>query len=222
MVSFNNDILPRLQNGDYFLKFKFIKSQSAFRQQTDFGFYSIEFYSHKSYDLDRDQAALEIHPVYGVRFDLLMKWFEKFSFKSLSDQRNNSTVIADGKTLRTVDKFYFLDSKTEFDNEFSVFSSTARNISADYFSKYKTLDDYFAHDVLPVLNRERKMSDVGTDWIFESLTAVKLFQFDRFDEMTKLLKDQIEVMKNRNEPNVKDYYDKFDIIFKELKDSELK
>src|SRR6185436_13197432 len=145
MVSFNNDILPRLQNEDNFLKFKFIKSQTAFRQKTDFGFYNIEIYSHKSYDLNRDQPALEIHPVYGVRFDLVTKWYEKFSFKSLSDQRNNSTVGADGKTLDTVDKFYFLDSRTELDNEFSIFCSSISNISTDYFSKYKTLDDYFAN-----------------------------------------------------------------------------
>ena len=200
MVSFNNDILPRLQNEDYFLKFKFIKSQTAFRQKTDFGFYNIEIYSHKSYDLNRDKPALEIHPVYGVSFDLVTKWYEKFSFKSLSDQRNNLTVAADGKTLNTVDKFYFLDSRTELDNEFSIFCSSVRNISTDYFSKYKTLDDYFANDVLPVLNRERKMHDVGADWIFEYLAAVKLFRFDRFDEMTKLLKNQIEFMKNSNEP----------------------
>jgi hypothetical protein len=222
MASFAIDILPRLQSEDYFLKFKFIKSKTTFRQKTDFGFHDIEFYLHKSYDLKRGGLALEIRPVYGVRFDIVMKWFEKFSFKSLSDQRTNPTVFTGGKGLNCADKFYFLDSGQDFDSDFSVFTKAVASISESYFSKYRTINDYFHQDVLPILNKEQEMRDGGADWIFEHLTAVKLCDFERFDEMTAMLKNQIEFMRNRNEPNVAEYYDKFDIIFKELKNSNLK
>lgn len=194
----------------------------ALRQKTDFGFYNIELYIHQSYDLKREQPALEIRPVYGVRFDSLMTWFEKYSFKSSSDQRNNSTSMADGKTLESIDKFYFLDSRSEFDKDFISFTETVRNISTKYFSKYKSIENFFTNDVLPFLNRKQEFSDVGADWIFEYLAAVKLCQFERFDEMAQILRKQIEFMKSRNEPNVTAYYDKFDDIFEELRTLDLK
>lgn len=222
MTSFARDILPRLQNEEYFSSFKFLKSKNTFRQKTEFGFYDIQLYLHKSYDLKREGQALEIHPIYGVRFDITMKWFEKFSFKSLSDQRNNPTVFTDGAGVNSFSKFYFLDSGQDFNSDFLNFRKAVTSISESYFSKYKTLNDYFLHDVLPILNREREMRDGGADWIFEYLTAVKLCDVERFDEMTAMLKNQIEFMRNRNEPNVTEYYEKFDIIFKELKNSDLK
>ncbi|WP_181304375.1 hypothetical protein [Rufibacter sp. XAAS-G3-1] len=152
-----------------------------------------------------------------MRFDILSKWFEKFSFKSISDQRNNLTVFADGKTLGNQDEFYFLDSGKHFEYDYSNFKERIINISSAFFSKYKTVDNYYINDVLPVLNKERSMSDVGADWIFEYLAAVKLCQFERYDEMVAILKEQIQFMNNRNEPNVSSYKDMFEIVFKELK-----
>lgn len=222
MVDFHNKILPLLQKEESLKQFKFLKKYNSLRQKTDFGFYNIEFYTHKSYDIERDNPALQVYPVFGVRFDIVTKWFEKFSFKSVSDQRNNSTVFADGKAFDKQDKFYFLDSGQGFENDYSNFRNKVIDVSTYYFSKYRSIDDYFSNDVLPVLNKEQEMYDIGADWIFEYLAAVKLCQFDRYDEMTNLLKDQIKFMNSRNEPNVSMYNDKFDYIFKELRGIELR
>ena len=91
-------------------------------RKTDFGFYRIEFYLHgNSYDLTRDREASSIRPVYGVRFDILAKWFEKFSFKSLTDQRDNSTVMAEGNMLNRENEFRFLDSGQDFEKDYLNF-----------------------------------------------------------------------------------------------------
>ena len=46
-----------------------------------------------------------IYPIYMVRFDILLKWFERYSFKSLQDQRDNSSVNFSGKMLERQDNF---------------------------------------------------------------------------------------------------------------------
>ncbi len=171
--------------------------------------------------MERDNPALEVYPIYGVRFEILSKWFEKFSFKSIPDQRNNPTVFADGKTLGNQDKFFFLDSGKDFESDYSNFKNKIIDISTRYFSEYISVSSYYINDVLPVLNKERVMNNVGADWIFEYLTAVKLCQLDRYDEMANILKDQISMMYNRKEPNVSMYNDKIDTIFKELRFMEL-
>lgn len=40
-----------------------------------------------------------------VRFDILLKWFESYSFKSLQDQRDNPSVGFSGKMLERQDNF---------------------------------------------------------------------------------------------------------------------
>lgn len=48
---------------------------------------------------------LTIYPIYMVRFDILKKWFEAYSFKTLRDQRDNPSVGFSGNMLERQDKF---------------------------------------------------------------------------------------------------------------------
>ncbi len=222
MAIFYKDILSKIQNENFFQNFKFIKKDISFRQKTEFGLYKVEFYLHNnSYDLGRQTEALEVFPVYGVRFDILSKWFEKFSFKTISDQRNNCNIMIDGSMLNKDKVFYFLNTKNEFENEYSNFKKSVIEICSNYFSKYKSLNDYYEIEIIPVLNGNSKMNDVGADWIFEYLTAVKLCDFSRFDEMITILKRQIDFMNSRGEPNIAMYNEKFDQIFQYLRNVSL-
>ena len=42
--------------------------------------------------IDEATSSLVIYPIYGVRFDILSKWFEKFSMKNLQDQRDRASI----------------------------------------------------------------------------------------------------------------------------------
>ena len=57
--------------------------------------------------IDEATSSLVIYPIYGVRFDILSKWFEKFSMKNLQDQRDRASIAFSGDMLSMQDKFYF-------------------------------------------------------------------------------------------------------------------
>ena len=57
--------------------------------------------------IDEATSSLVIYPIYGVRFDILSKWFEKFSMKNLQDQRDGASIDFSGDMLSMQDKFYF-------------------------------------------------------------------------------------------------------------------
>ena len=73
---------------DYFSKYKFRKRDSSFFFKTKEGKQFIEL----DHWIDNTTSSLVIYPIYGVRFDILSKWFEKFSVKSLQDQRDRASV----------------------------------------------------------------------------------------------------------------------------------
>lgn len=217
MITLNGDIIPKLNSEDYFKKYKFRKSTNTLTLKTDSGFNQIEFYSKKTVDNSRfGELALGIEPVYGVHFDILSKWFEKYSFKSLSDQKNNINVMANGLDFDLQKDFLFLENGKKFQQDYENLEKNIINNSMIFFTKYKSVEDYYRFEVLPIFTNNKKLPDYGADWIFEYLTAVKLFDILRFREMVLILKKQIEYMNSRNEPNVANYNGKLDEIFEYL------
>lgn len=219
MISLKGDIIPKLNNEDYFKSFKYRKSDNTLILKTKEGFNQIEFYSKRTVDKRKGdhsqygEFAIEIEPVYGIRYNILSKWFEKYSYMSLSDQRNNPTIMANGLNLRKQRDFIFLENGSDFKNDYQYFKNEIVENSILYFEKFKTLDNYYRFEVLPVFENNKILPNFGDDWIFEYLTAVKLFDKNRFQEMVSILKKQIEYMNSRNEPNVAKYNGKFDEIF---------
>lgn len=80
-------ILSDLMQDPYLAQFKLRKSDCFLTLK--------EGDLRKSIELQHwaDMSSLSIKPVYGVKFGILTKWFEKFSFKTLRDQRDNSNLI---------------------------------------------------------------------------------------------------------------------------------
>jgi hypothetical protein len=70
-------IIEDVASDTYFNGFKIRKSDNSLIFKTDVGYKRITFNYYNSYDLDRGDLALEIRPIYGVRFNILHKWFEK-------------------------------------------------------------------------------------------------------------------------------------------------
>lgn len=72
-----NEIINDLIQFDFFSGYKFRKRDSSFFLKTKGGKQIIEL----DHWTDAAKSSLVIYPIYGVRFDILSKWFEKFSVK---------------------------------------------------------------------------------------------------------------------------------------------
>ena len=68
-------IIKDLLNLDFFSEYKFRKRDSSFLLKTKGGKQIIEM----DHWIDEATSSLVIYPIYGVRFDILSKWFEKLN-----------------------------------------------------------------------------------------------------------------------------------------------
>lgn len=96
-------IIKDLLNLNFFSEYKFRKRDSSFLLKTKGGKQIIEM----DHWIDDATSSLVIYPIYGVRFDILSKWFEKFSVKNLQDQRDGASIDFSGDMLSMQDKFFF-------------------------------------------------------------------------------------------------------------------
>ena len=79
-------IIKDLLNLDFFSEYKFRKRDSSFLLKTKGGKQFIEM----DHWIDEATSSLVIYPIYGVRFDILSKWFEKFSMKRFARPKRRS------------------------------------------------------------------------------------------------------------------------------------
>ncbi|WP_285828251.1 hypothetical protein, partial [Bacteroides acidifaciens] len=75
-------IVERLKTEPFLKGFKFRKRDSSFIKQEG------GLRRHIELDHWSKEGVLIIYPIYMVRFDVLLKWFEQYSFKSLQTQRD--------------------------------------------------------------------------------------------------------------------------------------
>jgi hypothetical protein len=213
------DVLQKLLYEDFFKNFTSQKNRNRIFLKNKEGFNDITFQLKRTVDnrlWDKSKfglLAVSITPIFGVRFDILSNWFEKYSTKSLHDQRNNPTVCSGTLISKSPKEFYFLENKKDFQKDYTYFKEEVISNATTFFNKYSCLDNYYLHDVLPMFTNEKEIIGSGSDWIFQYLTAVKLIEPNRFNEMATILKKQIEFMNNRSNPNIKPYYEKIDEIF---------
>ena len=162
---------------------------------------------------DRDTtSSLVIYPIYGVRFDILHKWFEKFSVKTLQDQRDRASISFSGSMLGLQDELNFDTNGDGYSNEFENFQIILK--CAEYvFSEYSSLDKLYNKTLLPVLDGETELPDVGADWIFIGMALCKLVAPANFDKLKQIILSHVEKMYAHQEPNILDYYDRFEDIF---------
>lgn len=210
-------ILQKLQLDICFSEFTLRRKDNCLIKKTSGGFEAIELQHWKGFDLSRNEVALVIKPLYLKRFDVLHKWFEKFSFKSLSDQRENYSIGFDGKMLGNFSEFYFLVNGADFEKDFDAFKKELVDKSKFVFDNYSNVAELYNYYVQPVLTKGEKLPDVGADWIFEYLTITKLVKDEYFNDVKIILEEQISRMNKIGEPNVIEYYPKFNEIVNYLR-----
>lgn len=212
-----NEIITDLIQFDFFSEYKFRKRDSSFSLKTKEGKQIIEL----DHWTDAAKSSLIIYPIYGVRFDVLHKWFEKFSVKKLQDQKDRASIAFSGNMLSLQDKFYFHLDKNGYSDDFNIFRITLEKCAMSVFSEYSSLDKLYDKIILPILNGEANLPDVGADWIFIDLSLCKLVNPTNFYKLKQIILSHVKIMYERKEPNVLDYYEKLDNIFHYLEYNQL-
>lgn len=142
-----NTVISRLETESFLSGFKFRKRDSTFIWQNHGLRRFIEL------DHWNKNGLLIINPIYMVRFDILLKWFEPYSFKSLQDQRDNPSVGFSGKMLERQDNFTI--SEADFDRHYFKLRDTLAECSEMVFSSYNSLQDMFYHEIIPLLKEKK-------------------------------------------------------------------
>ena len=199
-------IISDIKNDSFFTEYKYKKSENML--------YHREGNSTLFVELDhwQDYAECIIYIIYGRRFDILTKWFEKFSFKSLRDQRNNPDVMCDNTYFGQEEYIYFDYRFSDYKVKMGKMLPMIKENLTSFARKYSTMEDYYKEDVLPIITNERELPDVGADWIFIYLTLGYLVDRENYNILKKIILERVEWMHSRGEPNIEHYYSKMEEI----------
>lgn len=200
----------------YLSKFK-VKGQGLFNKTFD-GWEAIliDVYS-RSWDEQTDKPAMRFYPIYARRFDILHKWFEPFSFKTLRDQRSNYTIGWDGEMLNGCDYFYFLEDNSQYEKRFSLLKNEVEHHAKAVFTHYATVEDFYHYKVQPLADDEKSiLPDVGADWIFIYLKTSRLVDPQNYPIIKDRIMHQIEMLYKRGEPNILEVYPNLNEAFSVL------
>lgn len=214
-------VVEKLKNEDIFSEYKYRKRDYRLIKKEAYGFTAIELQFWDGFDLHRNKRALVIKPLYLKRFDILHKWFEQFSFKSLSDQRDNYSVGFDGKMLGRQNEFFFLLSLEDFDRDYSILKSSIFSNVQDLNKKFSSTLDLYHYLLEPILIGNANLPDTGADWVFEYLTLAKIEKPETYLKIKPLIMNQVEALNKRREPNITEYYSNMNLILGVLESDNL-
>lgn len=197
-------ILERLKAEPFLNGFKFRKRDSSFLKQDGDLRQSIEL-DHWS-----KQEGLIIYPIYGVRFEILLKWFEQYSFKSLQTQRDIPSVDFTGNMLGKKDKFVITENS--FERDYAILRDSLAECCSIVFSAYTSLKDMYNLEIIPLLEGKKQLPDIGADWVFRNLTLTRIVSPNDYERVKELILAQVHFMAGRDEPNIIEYMTRMDEI----------
>ncbi len=200
-------ITSLLSTEEFFRDFKFRKSDRSFISKND------EFRKDVRLQCAYYGSVIHLHPTYTVKFDVLLNWFKKYNFRTLQDQRDDYSFGFSSSMLgkNSSDYEFSLDG-TDFDSNFDFFKKELIECSNWVFTNYATLDLAYQHEIIPLLNGDKEMPNVGIEWAFKDLTLCRITSPQNYDAFKKKVLERIEFLHSRNEPNLARYYDKLDEI----------
>lgn len=170
---------------------------------------TIEFY-HWS---DITTGKITIRPIYGIKFDVLLNWFAKFSFKSQQDQKDNYDFGFESSMLGCVDDdFSFNLSGINYQTDYIDFEKTVLYCTEKVFSDYASLPMVYNKEIKPVLDGKKDLPNIAIEWAFIDLTLCKIIAPQNYEKFKEIVMSRIELLHNREEPNLELYYDRLDEI----------
>ena len=199
-------IMEAVASDSFFKDFKIKKSNNSILCNTDYGYKRVYFLYNNSYDLKRGALALEIRPHYFIRFNVLHKWFEKYSKRTLKDQRDDYSIGFNGGMIGETDEFFFLENRKCYESDLQKLRMEIVKNANRVFSKFATLNDYYDYCIEDVLMGKHSLPDMGFEWVVEYLIATKIVHPSKYHLVKELVLQRVDYMLSRNEPNIKMYY----------------
>lgn len=208
-----------IQEKSFLEDFKFRNRDTSLIKKTKQGFEMIEFqiWENKEQLYSNNNFSVIVKPLYLKRFNVLHKWFERFSFKSIIDQRDNYSIGFDGGQLKGRDEFIL--NEENFENDFKLLKKNVEKNSKLVFNKFRDIEDIYDYSIKPLLSREANFPNVGADWIFEYLSIVKIVNEEELETFNNILYPHITEMYQKKEPNIIEYYSRYNEILSYLKES---
>lgn len=216
-----NDVLKIIEvvaSDPFFKDFVIRKSDNSIIYKTKAGYKRVVFQYYNGYDLLRDDLALEIHPNYDVRFNVLHKWFEKYSKKTLTDQRDQYSIGVSGNMIGATYEFCFLENRKDYQKDLQKLQFEVVKNANYFFNKISTLVDYYNYCVVNLIKGDQDLP-YGFDWIPNYLIATRIVSPDNYNIVKKLILQRVELMKNGN-PNIKMYYNELPTILDDLENTD--
>ena len=168
-----------------------------------------------------DFCFLWLHPGFTIRFDFVHRWFEKYGCKPLPVQRGNYTVGATPKKYNLGGKYggtYIIELNTNsFIEDCDKIKQTIKICAEKFFSEYKTPEDVYIHDILPIIEGKKELPSIGADWLFENLTICKVVAPENYEKLKDLSLERAKWLMTPNggsrpDGNMVHYYDRLDEI----------
>ncbi len=207
-INILDQIVKDIKLDSFFDEYKYKRTISTFFKKSENSYLAIGL-GHKR---DWLNDAIVIAPMYGKHFFILTKWFEKFSFKTLQDQRTNDNVCTLNDRYGIENNISFKYDLSDYDEKIQYLIKVIKELVTRFDQDYATLEDFYNRDVVPKLDGIQQFKTFGADWIFQYLTLGHLVDPDRYPELKVKLLEHVEWMHSRNEPNVARYYDRLDEI----------
>ena len=214
------DILEAIASDMYFNEFKIRKSDNCIICKAYYGYKRVSFSYYNSYDLSRDDLALAITPAYGIRFSVLHKWFEKYSKRSLADQRDDYSIGFVGSMIGVENEFFFLENRKEYEKDLQkLYNEVIKNAKL-IFTKFGTIKSYYDHYIDEAIKGKKSLPSIGFEWVIEYLIATKLVAPANYVYVKKLILERVDFMMKRGEPNIAMYYHNLPMILDDLESTD--
>ncbi len=194
-----------LLEDERFTNFKLRKSDSTIINKQSTGYEKVELQNWIDTSYSTGKSELVIHPVYLKRFHVLHKWFEKFSFKAISDQRDAYTIGFDGLMLGKKNEYHF-STTDDVSVDWESFRTDVVTNATYVFNKFNSLEDLYNYLVSPVIAGEKELPNIGADWVFEYLYLTRIVDEKNYGRVKQLILNRIDEMNGRGEPNIERYY----------------
>mgnify|MGYP007135576082 FL=1 len=141
--------------------------------------------------------------------------------KNLQDQRDRASIAFSGDMLSMQDKFYFNLNGEKYATDFNELQAKVQKCAEYVFSEYSSLDKLYDKTIVPILNGEVSLPDVGADWIFIDLALCKIVNPSNFHKLKQIILSHVRKMYMCKEPNILDYYDNLEDILQYLEYTQL-
>jgi hypothetical protein len=204
-----DEIISSILSSDVFYQYKYRKSSAILYHQND----DVRNLIILEHWREKWGNALVISPIYGVRFEILHKWSERFTVLPLRDLRWEPSFKCSGTIISEPTEFLFEKDWSNFDTTIRTLLDSMIKCSDYVFKTYSTLYALYDSILQPFISETKNLYDVGAEWIFDYMSLCFLVAPEHYKEFKKKILNHIEWMHGRHEPNVARYYGRYDEIF---------